>query len=44
MAKSHHKGKRICDICRHYFRKKDLKASKRGQFCKECYKKIHEIR
>lgn len=30
-------GKRICDQCRHYFAKANLRISRRGQFCRVCY-------
>ena len=31
------RGQRICDGCRHYFNKSELKINKHGQFCKDCY-------
>lgn len=33
------KGQRICDGCRHFFNKSELKINMHGQFCNECYKK-----
>jgi len=36
---SYQKGKRICDMCRHYYPKRELKSCHRGQFCRSCYDK-----
>lgn len=35
----HNTNKRICDVCRHYYYKKDLIENNRGQFCRECHRK-----
>jgi len=40
----YHTNQRLCDLCRHFFPKSKLKISRKGQFCKECYEKYHEIR
>jgi len=34
------KGKKICDNCRRYFFKSDLICNSKGQFCRECHKKL----
>lgn len=29
--------KKMCDMCRRYFEKKELKANPHGEFCSKCY-------
>ena len=38
---NYNKGKKICDKCRKYFPKSELKTSWRGQFCRKCYDEYH---
>lgn len=33
------KGKKLCRYCRHFFLKEDMKNSRIGKVCKECYEK-----
>jgi len=41
---SHNKGKKMCDLCRHFYPRGEMLKSKRGLYCPECYVKIHGIR
>jgi len=37
LDKPYQTGRRMCDKCRHFFEKKDLKSNCHGEFCLECY-------
>jgi hypothetical protein len=38
-CKPPNKGKKMCDLCRKHFPKRELKISRYGQFCRDCYQK-----
>ena len=37
LDKPYQEGRRMCDNCRHFFEKKDLKSNCHGEFCFKCY-------
>jgi len=39
LGKPYQYGKRMCDSCRHFFNKSNLKSNVYGQFCLKCYEK-----